>query len=166
MVLFNNSGSSRSYPMLITYRCIQFCNRFYLDQIWYHKNYTLVMGEVGCLVAAHILSPLRLVLWWLQFSLRVGVKSYLLLLSTVTIHPLPEHKLGPTNTYCKACTMGPINTGRGGWVPCYSLRGYISVLQRMNVSTTVGMIAPLSNKLIYCLFNSSTHVRTPMVNLH
>ena len=62
--------------------------------------------------------------------------------------------------------MGPINTERGGWVPCYSLHGYMSVPYHMIFSTTVGFLVLLSTKIIYRWFTYYYHARTSMVRAY
>ena len=50
MVLFYDSGSSRSCHLWINYRCITYFTRFCSYQIQSHKYSTLVMGNFWCLV--------------------------------------------------------------------------------------------------------------------
>ena len=50
MVLFHNSGTSRSYHSWIIYMWIPSCTRFYPYQRKSHENSTRVMGNVGCLI--------------------------------------------------------------------------------------------------------------------
>ena len=50
MLIFCQSGSSTYFHPWRTYRLIQSFTSFCLNQIQYHHNSTLVMGEVGCLV--------------------------------------------------------------------------------------------------------------------